>query len=69
MLHEELTRKILGACFEVTEELGHGFLESVYERALVAGTLPERAFGRETGSAVRSFPRGVGRGVPGRHGR
>ena len=35
MLHEELTEKILAACFEVANELGAGFLESVYEKALV----------------------------------
>lgn len=35
MLHEELSGKILQACFEVNKELGSGFLESVYERALV----------------------------------
>ncbi len=35
MLHEELTRKILQACFEVSKELGSGFLESVYEKALL----------------------------------
>ncbi|MDG5466860.1 GxxExxY protein [Deltaproteobacteria bacterium IMCC39524] len=34
MLHKELTEKILGACFEVSNELGCGFLESVYEKAL-----------------------------------
>ena len=34
MLHDELTEKILGACFEVSNELGCGFLESVYEKAL-----------------------------------
>ena len=34
MLHEELAEKILGACFEVSNELGCGFLESVYEKAL-----------------------------------
>ncbi len=31
---EELTGKILGACFEVSKELGSGFLESVYEKGL-----------------------------------
>ena len=35
MLHEDLTAKVLEACFEVTKELGAGFLESVYEKALV----------------------------------
>ncbi len=34
MLHEKLTSKILEACFEVSNELGSGFLESVYENAL-----------------------------------
>ena len=33
--HEELTRRILEACFEVINELGCGFLESVYQNALV----------------------------------
>jgi GxxExxY protein len=35
MLHEDLTGKALEACFEVAKELGAGFLESVYEKALV----------------------------------
>ncbi len=34
MLYDELTGKILEACFEVSKELGAGFLESVYERSL-----------------------------------
>ena len=33
-LYEELTAKILEACFEVSNELGAGFLESVYQNAL-----------------------------------
>ena len=35
MIHEELTKTILKACFEVSNELGCGFLESVYEKALI----------------------------------
>jgi GxxExxY protein len=35
MVLEELTGKILEACFEVANELGHGFLESVYVKALI----------------------------------
>jgi GxxExxY protein len=32
--HEELTRKIIGAFYEVYNELGFGFLESVYREAM-----------------------------------
>ena len=35
MPHQELTHEVIGGCFEVIGELGVGFLESVYERALV----------------------------------
>ena len=32
--HRDLTQKIIGIFYEVYNELGHGFLESVYEAAL-----------------------------------
>lgn len=35
MLYEDLTGKILESAFEVSRESGAGFLESVYERALM----------------------------------
>lgn len=35
MLHEGLTGQILDAAFEVSGALGHGFLESLYRKALV----------------------------------
>ena len=34
MKHAAVTEKIIGAFYEVYNELGSGFLESVYERAL-----------------------------------
>lgn len=35
MHEEELTYRIRGAVFEVYRQLGHGFLESVYQKALI----------------------------------
>ena len=32
--HRELTEKIIGVFYDVYNELGHGFLESIYEQAL-----------------------------------
>src|SRR5688572_6670980 len=32
--HSELTKEIIGVFYEVYNELGHGFIESVYENAL-----------------------------------
>src|SRR5436309_6531762 len=34
LLHEETTKKIIGTAFEVHDQLGYGFLERVYQRAL-----------------------------------
>jgi GxxExxY protein len=35
MVDDGLTGQIIQACFEVSNELGAGFLESVYERAMI----------------------------------
>ncbi len=35
LLYEDITSKIIEASFEVIHELGAGFLESVYEKALL----------------------------------
>lgn len=35
--HQELTRQIIGAAYDVHRELGGGFLEKVYESALAMG--------------------------------
>ncbi len=33
-LHEDLTRKIIKACFTISNEIGCGFVEQVYQNAL-----------------------------------
>jgi len=35
MLRKDLSQEIIGAFYEVYNALGHGFLESVYQRAIV----------------------------------
>jgi GxxExxY protein len=35
LLFEKITSRIIEACFEVSNELGCGFIESVYRRAIV----------------------------------
>jgi GxxExxY protein len=35
LIHSELTDKIIGCIYDVYNALGHGFLEKVYENALV----------------------------------
>ena len=37
--HRELTEKIIGVFYDVYNELGYGFLESVYEESLVIALL------------------------------
>jgi hypothetical protein len=34
LLYEKITKSIIGATFNVYNELGYGFLEKVYQRAL-----------------------------------
>ena len=35
LLHKAITEQIIGAAFEAYRVLGHGFLEKVYQRAMV----------------------------------
>jgi len=35
LIHEDITQKILGICFEVSNELGTGFLESIYKKSML----------------------------------
>ena len=39
MVVDDITEQVIGACFEVSNELGVGFLESVYEKALLIALL------------------------------
>ncbi|HBF33417.1 TPA: GxxExxY protein [Candidatus Sumerlaeota bacterium] len=39
--HEQITKTIIGCSFDVINELGVGFLESVYEKALFVALLQE----------------------------
>ncbi|MEK6303007.1 MAG: GxxExxY protein [Acidobacteriota bacterium] len=50
--HGELTQKIIGVFYEVYNELGHGFLESVYEEAMLIA-LTET--GLRTGQQVQTL--------------
>jgi len=50
MQYEDITKKIIASRFQVSNELGIGFLESVYERALVI-VLSEQGF-----KAKNQFP-------------
>jgi GxxExxY protein len=44
LIHEELTEKIIGIFFKVYNELGHGFLESVYEEAFCVSLAEQNIF-------------------------
>lgn len=57
MIYEELTSKILEACFEVSNELGVGFLESVYEKALLVA-LRQKGFEVESQVSLKVTFRG-----------
>jgi len=49
-MHEQITKSVIGCAFEVINELGAGFLESVYERALLLAL-------RQKGlSAISQYP-------------
>ena len=48
-VHSELTEKIIGCAFDVQNELGSGFLESVYEKAMVVALSDAGSSGPLTG--------------------
>ena len=58
MKHEEITKAVIGCAFEVINELGAGFLESVYENALLLA-LQQKGLSAVTQSPVKVMFRGL----------
>jgi GxxExxY protein len=58
MLLKELSYEIIGACYEVYNALGHGFLESTYQRAMVVA-LSARGLNARTEVPVAVHFRGM----------
>jgi GxxExxY protein len=54
LLHSELTGRIIEAAYEVYNELGFGFLEAVYEKALLIA-LRERGIQAERQVPINVF--------------
>ena len=55
MKHEELTRKIIGVFYDVYNELGYGFLESVYENSMMIALEESGLNCRQQASIVVAF--------------
>lgn len=51
---EEITKEIIGAAFEVHNELGYGFLEKVYQNAMLVA-LNEREIPAESETAIQVY--------------
>jgi len=58
LLHRGVTEAIIGAAFDVHSELGHGFLERVYQRALQV-ELSRRGFSAEIERRIQVKYKGV----------
>lgn len=58
MQHKELTEHVIGAAFEVWNELGFGFLEPVYEKSLLVA-LKDRAIAAVAQRPIKVMFRGV----------
>ena len=56
-LHRELTRQVIGCAFEVIHDLGSGFLESVYEKAMMIALL-DKGISVESQKAIAVHFRG-----------
>jgi len=58
LLHKDVTEQIIGAAFEVFKQLGYGFLEAVYQRALKI-EFELRGLAAELESHIRVYYKGV----------
>jgi GxxExxY protein len=58
LIHEEITEEIIGAAFEVHRVLGYGFLEKVYENALLA-EIAKRGLVVEAQKTIKVLYKGV----------
>ena len=58
MKHEALTERLIGLFYEVYNELGHGFLESVYQKCYVL-TLRQAGIGFQEQHPVKVSFRGL----------
>lgn len=56
-LHEEVTDKIINAFYQVNNTLGYGFLEKVYERAMIL-ELQKHGCKAETQKSIKVFYNG-----------
>lgn len=52
LLHQEITGQVIGAAIEVWKELGYGYLEKVYQRAMQV-ELTSRGLKAETESRIQ----------------
>ena len=53
LIHLELTEKVIGILYDVSNELGHGFLESVHEQTLAVALAEQQVlFHRQIAIAV-----------------
>jgi GxxExxY protein len=57
LIEREITEAIIGASFEVYNELGYGFLEKVYQRAMQV-ELHSRGFSAEAEAEIRVLYKG-----------
>ena len=58
LLHEEITKPIIGAAFEVYQTLGYGFLEKVYQKAMQV-ELVQNGFHTEREYPVKVYYKGL----------